>query len=67
MSMFIKIYKFMQGLFDEEMTAHKAAEIGQAILVARSLRFNEYCRPNEGNERCELQAHLAFCPTSGSM
>jgi hypothetical protein len=48
MSMFIKIYKFMQGLFDEEMTAHKAAEIGQAILAARSLRLTDIAAQMRG-------------------
>jgi hypothetical protein len=48
MSKFIKIYEFMQGLFDEEMTANKAAEIGQAILAARSLRLTDIAAQMRG-------------------
>jgi hypothetical protein len=41
MNKFINIRPFMQGLFDDETTANKAAEIGQAMLAARSLRLTE--------------------------
>jgi hypothetical protein len=37
----IKIHPFMQQLFDDPTTADKAAEIGQAILAARSLRLGD--------------------------
>ena len=41
MNKFINIHPFIQSLFDDQVTANKAAEIGQAILVARSLRLTE--------------------------
>ena len=37
----IKISKFMQGLFDEPTAAQKAAEIGQAMLEAQSVRLTD--------------------------
>lgn len=49
MSKFIKIRKFMQALFDEEATANKAAEIGQAILAARSLRLTDIAAKMRGS------------------
>jgi hypothetical protein len=33
--------QFMRALFDDETTANKAAEIGQAILAARSIRLTD--------------------------
>jgi len=41
MNKFINFRKFMQSIFDEKKTAEKAAEIGQAILSARSLRLTD--------------------------
>ena len=41
MNQCIKLYPYMQTLFDEEATARKAAEIGQALLAARSLRLTD--------------------------
>jgi Transposase DDE domain len=41
MHKFINIRPFMQRVFDDPTTANKAAEIGQAILAARSLRLTE--------------------------
>jgi hypothetical protein len=38
MDKFIKIQRFMQQLFEEEIEAQQAAEIGQAILAAQSRR-----------------------------
>ncbi len=37
----IKILRFMQELFEDEKVAQQAAEIGQAILAAGSLRLTE--------------------------
>jgi hypothetical protein len=41
MNKFINVRPFMQRLFDDQVTANKAAEIGQAMLAARSLRLTE--------------------------
>jgi len=49
MNKFINIRPFMQGLFDDQMTANKAAEIGQAMLAARSLRLTEIAAKMGGN------------------
>lgn len=45
----IKIRPFMQGLFDDPTAADKAAEIGQAILAARSLRLTEIAAEMRGS------------------
>ena len=45
----IKIRKFMQVLFDDEQTAKQAAEIGEAILAARSLRMTDIATRMKGN------------------
>ena len=49
MSKFIRIRKFMQGLFEEERTANQAGEIGQALLAVRSLRLTEIAAKMEGS------------------
>ena len=41
MNNYIQLLRFMQQLFDDSRTAKRAAEIGQAILAARSLRLSE--------------------------
>jgi hypothetical protein len=41
--------QFMQALFDDETMADKAAEIGQAILAARSLRLTEIAAKMKGS------------------
>jgi hypothetical protein len=41
MSKCIKMRQFMHALFDDETMANKAAEIGQAILTARSIRLTD--------------------------
>ena len=41
--------RFMQALFDDQTTAHKAAEIGQAMLAARSLRMTDIAAKMKGN------------------
>ncbi len=49
MSKFIRIRKFMQALFEEETTANQAAEIGQAMLAARSLRLTDIAAKMKGS------------------
>jgi hypothetical protein len=39
----------MQALFDDPTTANKAAEIGQAILAARSIRLTDVARQMRGS------------------
>ena len=43
------ILEFVRAIFDEEETAQQAAEIGQAILAARSLRMTDIASQMEGN------------------
>jgi hypothetical protein len=43
------ILEFVRAIFDEEETAQQAAEIGQAILAARSLRMTDIASHMEGN------------------
>src|SRR5512136_2896246 len=43
------ILEFVRAIFDEEETARQAAEIGQAILAARSLRMTDIASNMEGN------------------
>ena len=49
MNKFINIRPFMPGLFDDQMTASRAAEIGQAMLAARSLRLTEIAAKMRGS------------------
>ncbi len=51
----IKIRQFMQALFDDETTANKAAEIGQAILAARSLRLTEIAAKMKGSSEASYK------------
>ncbi len=51
----IKIRQFMQALFDDETTANKAAEIGQAILAARSLRLTEIAAKMKGSDEASYK------------
>ncbi len=48
MDKFINIQRFMQYLFDEEDKAKSAAEIGQAILAARSIRPTDIAAQMQG-------------------
>jgi hypothetical protein len=48
MDKFINKQGFMAQLFDEESTAERAAEIGDAILAARSLRLTDVSVEMEG-------------------
>ncbi len=56
MNKFIKIGRFMQGLFDDPSTAQKAAEIGQAILAARSLRTSEFAAKMKGSSAASVSS-----------
>ena len=60
MSKFINIHPFMQGLFDEEEIARKAAEIGQGILVARSLRLTDIADAMKGNSTASYKRIQRF-------
>lgn len=60
MSKFINIHPFMQGLFDEEGTARRAAEIGQGILAARSLRLTDIAVAMKGNSTASYKRIQRF-------
>lgn len=45
----IKLYPFMQALFDEAATAKKASEIGQAMLAAQSVRLTDIAAKMPGS------------------
>lgn len=49
MSKCIKMRQFMQALFDDETVANRAAEIGQAILAARSVRMTDIAAKMKGS------------------
>lgn len=49
MSKFIRMRKFMQALFDDQREATKAAEIGQAMLAAGSLRMTDIAAKMAGS------------------
>jgi len=49
MNKFINLSRFMQEIFDEKGKAKKAAEIGEAILKARSLRLTDIAAQMTGN------------------
>jgi len=50
----IPMRRFMQALFDDEAVATRVAEIGEAILAARSLRLTEIAAKMRG------KAHAAY-------
>jgi hypothetical protein len=60
MSKFINIHPFMQGLFDEAGTARRAAEIGQGILAARSLRLTDIAVAMRGNSTASYKRIQRF-------
>jgi hypothetical protein len=45
----IRMRSFMQMLFGDEAAADKAAEIGEAILAARSIRLTEIAAKMRGS------------------
>lgn len=61
---FINVRPFMQHLFDDPITATKAAEIGQAILAVRSLRSSEIVARMRAQQPCRLQTHPAVLETA---
>lgn len=60
----IKIHPFMQQLFDDPITADKAAEIGQAILAARSLRLTEIAAKMRGSSDASYKRLQRFVKQS---
>jgi len=60
MSKFINIHPFIQGLFDEGRTARRAAEIGQGILAARSLRLTDIAVAMKGNSTASYKRIQRF-------
>jgi hypothetical protein len=60
MSKFINIQPFMQGLFDDKGTARRAAEIGQGILAARSLRLTDIAVAMRGNSTASYKRIQRF-------
>lgn len=60
MTKFINIHPFMQGLFDEAGTARRAAEIGQAIMAARSLRMTDIATAMRGNSAASYKRIQRF-------
>ncbi len=60
MSKFINIQPFKQGLFDDKGTARRAAEIGQGILAARSLRLTDIAVAMRGNSTASYKRIQRF-------
>lgn len=70
MNKFINIHRFMQNIFDSEVTARKAAEIGQAILAARSLRLTDIATHMKGNSEASykrIQRFLCQADSRGAL
>lgn len=60
MDKFIKIQRFMQPLFDEKSQAKHAAEIGQAILAAQSIRLTDIAAKMQGNSEASYKRIQRF-------
>jgi hypothetical protein len=60
MDKFTNIRKFMQALFDDQATANTAAQIGQAILAARSLRITEIASKMPGKSAASYKRIQRF-------
>ena len=60
MTKFIKFSKFMQAIFDEQETADKATEIGQAMLTARSLRMTDIAAQMRGSSAASYKRLQRF-------
>ncbi|MEO0133015.1 MAG: transposase [candidate division WOR-3 bacterium] len=56
----IKLHPFLQSLFDDPSTASKAAEIGEAILSARSLRLTEIAAKMRGSSAASYKRIQRF-------
>ena len=54
------ILEFVRAIFDDDETAHQAAEIGQAILAARSLRMTDISSHMEGNSEAAYKRIQRF-------
>jgi hypothetical protein len=54
------ILEFVKAIFDDEETAKQAAEIGQAILAARSLRMTDIASHMEGNSQAAYKRIQRF-------
>jgi Transposase DDE domain len=64
MAQYIDLQSFMRVLFDDERAADKAAEIGQAILSARSIRLTEIAAHLRGSSTASskrIQRFLKQC------
>ena len=57
---FTNIRKFMPMLFDDRVTANQAAEIGQAMLEARSLRLTEIAAKMRGSSAASYKRIQRF-------
>ncbi|GAP07746.1 MAG TPA: transposase [Anaerolinea thermolimosa] len=60
MDKYIPMRSFMQHFFEDETTAAKAAEIGQAMLVARSLRLSEIAAKMRGGSAASYKRIQRF-------
>ena len=60
MDKFINILKFMQHLFDEDESAKRAAEIGEAILAARSIRLTDIAAQMSGKSEASYKRIQRF-------
>lgn len=60
MDKYIPMRSFMEEFFDDEITATKAAEIGQAMLVARSLRLTEIAGKMRGGSAASYKRIQRF-------
>jgi hypothetical protein len=60
MNKFTQVLPFMQELFDDPVTARKAAEIAGGILKARSPRLSEIAREMAGKEAANYKAIQRF-------
>jgi hypothetical protein len=60
MNKFINLTRFMQGIFDEKEKAKKAAEIGQGILKARSLRLTDIAAQMDGSSEANYKRIQRF-------
>jgi hypothetical protein len=60
MSKSIKMRQFMQSLFDDQPTARQAAEFGEAILAAQSMRLTEIAAKMHGSSADSCQRIQCF-------
>lgn len=60
MDKFTNFSEFVQAVFDDEVVARQAAEIGQAILAERSLRMTDIAGHMEGNSEAAYKRIQRF-------